>query len=197
MVVRSDGTLGYVSHVVNVKAWGATSNGATDDTTALDNANTAVNGFGGGKLYFPEGNYKRTTQFPYYANTSWDGDSKTASTVTLATEPYSSGVTPAHFIVPNTGVAFAQGSEWSMRNMTLTGPGPTRTLGQTTSRTTGVQMNAKALIEGCYVNGFDAGLESGVTASVRFALSQATTIMVSSFLILRRRSATSGLIVLT
>lgn len=62
LVIRSDGTLGYVHHVINVKAWGATGDGTTDDSTAIDNALTAASGLGGGIVDFPVGVYMRSTK---------------------------------------------------------------------------------------------------------------------------------------
>lgn len=50
-LLRSD--LGWF----NVKAYGATGNGTTDDTTAISNAVSALNTAGGGVLYFPRGTY--------------------------------------------------------------------------------------------------------------------------------------------
>ncbi len=43
---------------VSVQAYGATGNGSTDDTTAIQNAITAVVNAGGGTVFFPPGNYK-------------------------------------------------------------------------------------------------------------------------------------------
>jgi hypothetical protein len=42
---------------VSVKDFGATGNGATDDTVAINNAITAVRAAGGGEVYFPAGTY--------------------------------------------------------------------------------------------------------------------------------------------
>lgn len=50
-----------VSDVVNVKAYGATGNGTTDDTAAINNAITACVGAGGGVVYFPPGTYLTST----------------------------------------------------------------------------------------------------------------------------------------
>jgi hypothetical protein len=44
----------------SVKWWGATGNGSTDDTTAIQNAITAMQAIGG-TVYFPQGCYKVTT----------------------------------------------------------------------------------------------------------------------------------------
>jgi hypothetical protein len=49
----------YSSDVVNVKAYGATGDGATDDTAAIQNAVNALDS-DGQTLYVPNGNYKTT-----------------------------------------------------------------------------------------------------------------------------------------
>jgi hypothetical protein len=46
---------------VSVKDFGATGDGVTNDTTAIDNAIAAVNSAGGGVVYFPPGTYATTT----------------------------------------------------------------------------------------------------------------------------------------
>ena len=50
------GTLDWV----NVLDYGATGDGSTDDTTAINSAIAALNGLGGGVLYFPAATYKCT-----------------------------------------------------------------------------------------------------------------------------------------
>lgn len=51
----------------NVKDYGATGNGTTDDTTAIANALAACNAAGGGTVFMPAGNYKITStlSWPY------------------------------------------------------------------------------------------------------------------------------------
>ena len=49
----------YTEHF-NVKAFGATGDGSTDDHLAVNNAIAALNAAGGGVLYFPYGTYKMT-----------------------------------------------------------------------------------------------------------------------------------------
>lgn len=46
-----------VAGVYNVKNYGATGNGTTDDTTAISAAITAANAAGGGQVFFPAGTY--------------------------------------------------------------------------------------------------------------------------------------------
>jgi hypothetical protein len=49
------------TQVYNVKAYGATGNGSTDDGAAIASAITAANTAGGGVVFFPAGNYKVTS----------------------------------------------------------------------------------------------------------------------------------------
>ena len=51
------GTTGSFSAVFNVKNYGATGNGTTDDTAAIQNAVNALAAYGQGLLYFPAGTY--------------------------------------------------------------------------------------------------------------------------------------------
>ena len=50
----------WLTEHFNVKAFGATGNGSTDDHTAVNAAIAALNSAGGGTLYFPNGTYKMT-----------------------------------------------------------------------------------------------------------------------------------------
>ena len=80
--------------VFNVKAYGATGDGTTDDTAAIVAATSAANGAGGGCVYFPQGTYAvkiqattmRTNRYyaiPVYPNVRFAGASKTASIIKL------------------------------------------------------------------------------------------------------------------
>jgi len=52
---------GWYTEQFNVKAFGATGNGSTDDHVAINNAIAALNAAGGGTLFFPYGTYKMTS----------------------------------------------------------------------------------------------------------------------------------------
>ncbi|MEO6851074.1 MAG: glycosyl hydrolase family 28-related protein, partial [Mucilaginibacter sp.] len=45
------------NNIFNVRAFGATGNGQTSDTKAINKAIDSAAGAGGGKVYFPAGNY--------------------------------------------------------------------------------------------------------------------------------------------
>lgn len=68
----------------NVMWFGATGDGATDDTTAIQNGLTYINAIGGGTLYFPEGTYKVTAYLTLSPNTLVRGASRIASVITTA-----------------------------------------------------------------------------------------------------------------
>lgn len=54
---NSDGTLKSVTQVFNVKDYGATGDGATDDTSSINSAIAAANATSGGIVFFPLGTY--------------------------------------------------------------------------------------------------------------------------------------------
>lgn len=54
----------------NVKAFGATGNGSTDDTTAIQNTINACNTAGGGVVYLPAATYKTTASLKLYSGVS-------------------------------------------------------------------------------------------------------------------------------
>jgi hypothetical protein len=58
--IGSNGTFGYAQpfpEIYDVKTYGATGNGSTDDTVAIQSAITACQNAGGGTVYFPAGTY--------------------------------------------------------------------------------------------------------------------------------------------
>lgn len=54
----------------NVKAFGATGNNSTDDTTAIQNCINACNTAGGGTVYFPASTYKTTKTLQLYSGST-------------------------------------------------------------------------------------------------------------------------------
>jgi hypothetical protein len=77
-----NGIVPVLGSIYNVRAYGATGNGTTDDTAAIDAAHAAIPA-AGGTLYFPEGTYKRTSDLVAKAGVSYRGAGKRA-TILLA-----------------------------------------------------------------------------------------------------------------
>lgn len=77
--------LGSISSVLfDVKSpeYGATGDGATDDTTAVQAAITAAKNAGGGIVLFPNGTYRVTSALTHYAKVSLWGTSSAGSIIT-------------------------------------------------------------------------------------------------------------------
>jgi hypothetical protein len=68
---------------VSVKDFGATGNGTTDDTAAIQAAITAIGNAGGGRIYFPTGTYLVSWTIVLAANVMLEGDDKFTSTITV------------------------------------------------------------------------------------------------------------------
>ena len=72
--VKSAGSwISLTNFYFNVKDYGATGNGSTDDTTAIKAAITALNVVGGGILFFPPGNYAISDVLTIGSNTAVQG----------------------------------------------------------------------------------------------------------------------------
>lgn len=78
------GSSGWVNahHSYNVRAYGATGDGTTDDTTAINAASTAANNAGVGTVYFPRGTYI-TSGITVYRNVDYCGAGEGVTTVKL------------------------------------------------------------------------------------------------------------------
>lgn len=94
---------------VSVKSYGATGNGTTDDTAAINNAINAVGAAGGGVVYFPQGTYLTSgTLTIAYDGVRLVGDGKGNTTI----KP----VTGANFDVIATGIPATSGAAGFIRN---------------------------------------------------------------------------------
>lgn len=72
----------FAEHI-NVKDHGATGDGTTDDTTAIQAAITAANATTHKRLYFPAGTYKYTAQLLWHDGAVWFGDGPEKSVLKL------------------------------------------------------------------------------------------------------------------
>lgn len=72
------------SNEINAKWFGATGDGTTDDTTAIQRGLNYVAYIGGGTLYFSEGTYKVTTYLTVGVETTVRGAGRAASIITTA-----------------------------------------------------------------------------------------------------------------
>lgn len=70
--------------IYNVAAYGATGNGTTDDTSAINTAITAA-GIKGGVVYFPPGNYKISSALSLTSNVTLQGSGAQTTFVTQST----------------------------------------------------------------------------------------------------------------
>ncbi|MCM2424371.1 glycosyl hydrolase family 28 protein [Streptomyces sp. RKAG337] len=69
------GTAARVAAEFNVRDYGATGNGSTNDTAAVNKAITAANAAGGGTVRFPSGNYKSANSIHLKSNVTLQLDS--------------------------------------------------------------------------------------------------------------------------
>ncbi len=143
----------------NVKDYGATGSGATDDTAAIEAAKTALKAAAGGVLYFPAAKeYKVTKQLTYSENECWIGDSTGSTELGLASDLYVSGIPPAIFIVPEGGGAFNSGHGFVMENLKIGGP-TNSSVGQNANKTIGIRLNASGVMRNCAIAAFHAGIQ--------------------------------------
>lgn len=70
--VNSSNALYYGANVINVMDYGATGNGSTDDTTAIQNAINSLSSTGG-QVFFPVGTYKLSSTLTMVAGVSLKG----------------------------------------------------------------------------------------------------------------------------
>lgn len=118
MMVRSDGTIGYVTTVINAKAWGAKGDGATDDSTALANAINAAK-LVGGRVYCPQGTYITAKQ-TIYSNVQIVGDGVGATILKLKNGTNDDLIQGDQFATL-TGGSAAGITEFALMDLTLDG----------------------------------------------------------------------------
>lgn len=103
------------SQVFNVKAYGATGNGTTDDTTSIQNAINAANTAGGGIIFFPVGTYLISTALSAYSNLTFRGVSSNSSIIHQSS-------TTAHGLLFNNTSASAGITNVMIENLAFNGP---------------------------------------------------------------------------
>jgi len=74
----------WTSQLINVKTYGATGNGVSDDTPAITKALAAAKQAPGSTVYFPAGTYAVSNTLWPSANTRWKGDGKSTSIIKCA-----------------------------------------------------------------------------------------------------------------
>ncbi|NJK91860.1 MAG: hypothetical protein HC904_08565 [Blastochloris sp.] len=109
--------------VVNVRTLGATGNGATDDTVAIQNA---INNNPGKTIYFPNGTYLVSNWIQAGVNGSWkrtflQGQSKAGTIIRLApnTPGFTDPALPKPVITFFEGTSTGQAFRNSIRNLTI------------------------------------------------------------------------------
>lgn len=100
--------------VVNVRNYGATGNGTTDDTVAIQAAMTflATSGTTGGTLYFPSGTYKYTSRLQF-------GVAASQRNVRITGDGVSSVLKPTGAFSTNPTVEFRNCDYWSVQDLKL------------------------------------------------------------------------------
>jgi hypothetical protein len=73
-----------LQEVISVKDFGATGNGTTDDTTAIQNAINEVNSLGGGIVFFPAGTYLVSSTLTVSSGVTLHGTGPQGSFITTA-----------------------------------------------------------------------------------------------------------------
>ncbi len=140
--------------VFNVKAYGATGDGTTDDTTAIGSAITAL-GSTGGVLYFPPGNYKFSTLTISVNGTILRGAGRGATTLSTTT-------------VGGTAITLS-GDDTALEDMTVdvigTAVTPQISLAMSGARAKLTRASFTDWFRGVYVTGVGCVLEGNILTS--------------------------------
>jgi hypothetical protein len=127
----------------NVKDYGATGNGSTDDTTAMQAAIDAADTAPAGTVWFPNGTYKHTGLIVGSTNTSGNGRQ---SHVSLVGENMIQTVLSYHGSTSGTAVRFQTNKYGAIRNLTIKNSVAKGT-------TTGLSTTGPSGTSGTYSNG--------------------------------------------
>ena len=151
--VTTAGFLGLPPQWFNVRssAYGATGNGTTDDTTAIQAAITAAHNAGGGVVYLPAGTYKLSSALTIGTGVTLAGDGLQVTTLTqTSTSANGISVTSASAI-----------SDVTLQGFTLTGPGSGSGVGIFASANSGSALVTRLamrnlLVQSCGSHGIEA-----------------------------------------
>jgi len=108
------------SIVYDVKAYGATGDAATDDTTAIQAAIDAVNAAGGGVVFFPRGTYI-SALLTLYSKVHLLGAGIGTTTIKLKNSTNTALIQGDAFVALSAGDTTGGISDWSIQAMTLDG----------------------------------------------------------------------------
>ncbi|AIO30534.1 right handed beta helix region family protein [Burkholderia cenocepacia] len=140
--------------VINVRTYGATGDGRSDDSPALQRAVSALNEAGGGELYFPPGTYLHSEAIAVSGRVIVSGAG--AESVLKALAPASAAL------------VFADASQCGAQNLRIVSDARTRLHEQNSA---GVVMDN---VENCYVK--HLSIEGGASAGILIANSRAVTV---------------------
>jgi chitodextrinase len=149
LLMVAAGLLTATANGATVRDFGATGNGSTDDTAAIQNAINSTPS--GGVLGFPAGTYRVTSTLHLKSGVTYQGSGSPVLLGYLGTGPYgylladgsdASNVTITGIVFNGGGISFAQGG-WTS-NITITG--------NTFKNITGLGPNAEPLHAGVYVD---------------------------------------------
>jgi Pectate lyase superfamily protein len=133
----------WLTEHFNVKAFGATGDGTTDDHTAINAAIAALNSAGGGTLYFPKGNYYTSTILSQITQPcKICGDGISSSTITQHT------LTAGVFLITTTSACV-------IRDLNITSTGTSTGYGISFNTSS---FNESSLINNVSVSGFNVCL---------------------------------------
>jgi hypothetical protein len=148
-VINSLAAGSLVTPVYNVKNYGATGNGTTDDTAAIQTAMAALalTGTAGGALYFPAGTYKYTSRLQF-------GVSSSQTNIALIGDGSSSILKPTGAFSTNPTIELRNCNYWHVSQLLLDASARTGT-------------GDSLLVDGCS-NG--AAFNCGFSGSTRYGL---------------------------
>ena len=178
----ADGNRLQTVDVFNVRRYGATGNGSTDDTTAIQAAVDACHGFygsgsssagyPGGVVYFPPGVYLFTSQLLYYPGQTWMGAGEGGVSTLWCNVDLGEIVGfnvqgPGNFgpwngyAAIDSGATASHGFASIFQDLYISGPAGGTATGSETyagNKTTGIRMGSSMRLYRCLISGWFAGV---------------------------------------